>query len=114
MSRAQCCRPYYDNDGNLDKRVVNVALASGPILLTQSHQPVQGGLAEHMLKEKLINLEVVLEYYRRIFSVDEYILVKVSSKDDSTDSLVLTLVGACEKPHLLSLEERPREEVGYL
>ena len=84
------------------------------MLLSQSHQPVQGGLAEHMLKEKLINLEVVLEYYRRIFSVDEYILVKVSSKDDSTDSLVLTLVGACEKPHLLSLEERPREEVGYL
>ena len=67
-----------------------------------------------MLKEKLINLEVVLEYYRRIFSVDEYILVKVSSKDDSTDSLVLTLVGTCKKSHLLSLEERPREEVGYL
>ena len=43
-----------------------------------------------------------------------YILVKVLSKDDSTDWLVLTLVGACENAHLLSLEERPGEEVGYL
>ena len=84
------------------------------MLLSQSHQPIQGGLAEHMLKEKLINHGVVLEHYRRIFSVDEYILVKVSSKDDSTDSLVLTFFGACENSHLLSLEERPREEVGYL
>ena len=86
----------------------------GPMLLSQSHQPVQGGLAEHMLKEKLINHEVVLEHYRWIFSVDEFILVKVSSKDDSTDWLVLTLVGTCETTHLLSLEERPGEEVGYL
>ena len=84
------------------------------MLLSQSHQPVQGGLAEHMLKEMLINLEVVLKYYRRIFSVDEYILVKVLSKYDSTDWLVLTLVGTCKKSYLLSLEERPREEVGYL
>ena len=39
QTRAQCCRPYYDYDGNLDKSVVRVALASAQCSLVSPINP---------------------------------------------------------------------------